>query len=341
MTDLRHGTIAVLTTAHAIFERTRVTVAPRLKSTVDKLPGGVRDIAGYHFGWCDEHGAPVAATPGKMLRPALTLLCAEAVGAHATQAIEPAVAVELVHNFSLLHDDVMDGDALRRSRPTVWSVFGVPMAILAGDALVVLAMEVLADSPSSAGKLSVAMRELIEGQFLDLSFERHTTAGLDDCLAMAGGKTAALLRCASELGAAHGGGSPSAVNALGRFGWHLGLAFQLVDDLLGIWGDPAVTGKPALSDLLAGKKTLPVAAALAAGGRGAERLVELASAPRETRDVVAMAALIERLGGRSWAHSVAEAQVNTALSCLDETGVAPAARTDLLALATLVTERDR
>ncbi|MET8157532.1 family 2 encapsulin nanocompartment cargo protein polyprenyl transferase [Sphaerisporangium sp. NPDC005289] len=245
----------------------RELTGPPLRSAVESLPPSMRRIAAYHFGWLDEQGRPASGNAGKAVRPALVLLAAEAAGGSAASAVPAAVAVELVHNFSLLHDDVMDGDATRRHRPTAWSVFGVSGAILAGDALLTLAFEVLqagggpvADEATRI--LGAAVLDLVEGQSADTSFETRDEVTLAECVSMAEGKTAALLAASCALGALSGDGGREVIEALRAFGSRLGLAFQMVDDLLGIWGDPSVTGKPVFSDLRNRKKSLPVVAAL-------------------------------------------------------------------------------
>ena len=191
------------------------------------------------------------------------MLSAEAVGAPETVGLPGAVAVELIHNFSLLHDDVLDGDLERRHRPTVWAVWGMPTAILAGDTLLALAHEIVleADGPGNAAAchlLAQVTRELTRGQTQDLAFEKRDDVTLDECLDMAGGKTGSLLAAAASIGAILAGADETKVAALKTFGAQFGLAFQLVDDVLGIWGDPAVTGKSVHSDLQSRKKSLPV-----------------------------------------------------------------------------------
>ncbi|MFC4531206.1 polyprenyl synthetase family protein [Sphaerisporangium dianthi] len=248
----------------------RELTGPPLRAAVETLPASMRRIAAYHFGWQDESGRPASGNAGKAVRPALVLLAAEAAGGSAAAAVPAAVAVELVHNFSLLHDDVMDGDATRRHRPTAWSVFGVSGAILAGDALLTLAFEVLRSgghpaADEAARVLGAAVLDLVEGQSADTSFETRDEVGLAECVSMAEGKTAALLAASCALGALSGDGGPEVIESLRAFGSRLGLAFQMVDDLLGIWGDPAVTGKPVFSDLRSRKKSLPVVAALTSG----------------------------------------------------------------------------
>jgi geranylgeranyl diphosphate synthase type I len=243
--------------------------------------------------------------------------------------------VELVHNFTLVHDDVIDGDSVRRHRPAVWSVFGAPMAILVGDALLVKAFETLANTPAAIGHFGRSLLEVVQGQGLDMAFEHTTDVSLDECLAMAGGKTAALIRCAAELGAGHGGGSPAQVAALGEFGWHLGLAFQLRDDLLGIWGNPARTGKPALSDLRARKRSLPVVAALASQGEAAQQLAELyrRTEPLSDPDLLVAASLVDEAGGRRWAEAEVGRQVEAALTRLAQAEPAPLPAARLRAVA--------
>jgi geranylgeranyl diphosphate synthase type I len=275
------------------------------------------------------------------------LLCAEAVRGTASSAVGAGVAVELVHNFSLLHDDVMDQDRTRRHRPTAWAIFGVPAAILAGDVLLASASDVLAaEYPGEAAelirRLTGAVVRLIDGQTADVAFERRTDVGLAECLAMAAGKTGALLGCACELGALVGGATAGRAERLRQFGEHLGLAFQLVDDLLGIWGDPAVTGKPVMADLRTRKKSLPVVAALTAGTDPGDRLARLyhRAEPLTDADLRTAAALVEQAGGRRWARTRSQDELEAALVCLRAADPEPAAAARLTALAELLSHRD-
>lgn len=310
--------------ARAVLKARRAVFEPFLREAVATLPDLVRGIAGYHLGWLDENGDPVAANSGKAIRPAMVLLASEAVGGSAEVALPAAAAVELAHNFSLIHDDVIDGDETRRHRPTAWSVFGVGAATLAGDALLGLAYDVLATSghhaaPAAATMLSAAVIGLSEGQIQDLSFERRTDVDLSECLGMVERKTALLMSCASAAGAVFGGGRPAQVERLRSAGHHLGLAFQLVDDLLGIWGDPAVTGKPVYSDLQNRKKTLPVVAALTSGTPPGCELAKLYACDKKLSDgaLVRAAELIERAGARDWSEAQLQVFVSLALRDLD------------------------
>jgi geranylgeranyl diphosphate synthase type I len=334
--------------AATLLARTRRLVEPALRSAVSTLPDAMRRIAAYHFGWQDADGAPAHTDSGKALRPALVLASARALGAAGPPALRAAAAVELAHNFTLLHDDVIDRDPTRRHRPTVWTVFGTTAAILAGDALHALALRVLAEDlnpagPRAAARLSSCVIELCEGQHADCAFETRALVGLDECVQMAQAKTGALLGTACALGALYAGADESTVAAMDAFGREVGLAFQLVDDLIGIWGDPAVTGKPAGSDLAARKQTLPVAAALASGTPAATELAELYGlhGPLTPEQVRAAAAAGAPARGPPGAPQHAADHMSAAIDLLAFAAPDLEAAGDLLTLVELVTRRDR
>ena len=229
------------------------------------------------MGWTDPGGNPVSSPGGKGIRPTLAILSAEAAWADAEIGVPGAVAVELVHNFSLIHDDIIDTDTERHHRPTVWSVYGIGPAIVAGDALQILAHQVLLETPFGRGAaasaaLADATAAMIAGQADDIAFESRRDVTVEQCMGMSAAKTGALLGCAASMGAILAGAPGATVGALRDYGRYLGLAFQAVDDLLGIWGDPAQTGKPAGSDLRQRKKSMPVVSALAAGGPESDEL---------------------------------------------------------------------
>ena len=328
----------------------RDIVGPALREAVARLDDDTARVLSYHLGWCDADGAPAPAGGGKSVRPALTLLAAEAVGGPREEAVPGAVAVELVHNFSLVHDDLMDRDASRRHRPTVWAVWGDATAVLAGDAMLSLAHEVLLDcgSPHTVAAsrvLAVATRELIRGQMQDVAFEQRDDVTLDQCLAMADGKTGALLDAAAGVGALMGGGAPDVVDAMSTYGRNVGMAFQLVDDLLGIWGSPEVTGKPVYSDLRSCKKSLPITWAVQNGGSAGRELAHWLSAsygpqgPSEAQ-LCEAAALVERGGGREWAAKEAGRRARLAEEALAHPGVAVSSRDELVGLARFIVERE-
>lgn len=348
------STAAAAVDVTALLERGRTLATPVLRAAVDRLAPPMDTVAAYHFGWIDAAGNPAAGDGGKAVRPALAVLSAEVTGAAPEVGVPGAVAVELVHNFSLLHDDLMDGDEQRRHRDTVWKVHGPAQAILVGDALFALGNEVLlelgtVEAGRATRRLTTATRALIDGQAQDISYEHRDRVSVEECLEMEGNKTGALLACASSIGAVLGGADDRTADALERYGYHLGLAFQAVDDLLGIWGDPESTGKQTWSDLRQRKKSLPVVAALAAGGPASERLGEILAADAKSSDFAAFseeefaarAALIEEAGGREWTADEARRQHTVAIEALHAVDMSDRVRDAFTALADFVVVRKR
>jgi geranylgeranyl diphosphate synthase type I len=322
----------------------RDVVGPAIEAAIARLTPAVNAVAAYHFGFADAAGNPIRSGSGKALRPALALLSARAAGAPPERGVTAAVAVELVHNWSLLHDDIMDTE--RRHRPTAWTVFGVGPAILAGDALLALAQDLLLEDDTLKGAwasrcLSAAVLRLVDGQGEDLAFEKRDDVTLAECLDMAGNKTAALMACACSIGAVHLGAPPTLAMALAGFGAHVGLAFQLTDDLLGIWGAPEVTGKPVRADLRARKKSLPVVAALNSGRPEAAELRALLTSPEALTegDLVRAADLIVAAGGKDWAETEADTQLAKANESLASIDLAADVRAELTAIAEFITAR--
>ncbi|MGW5846740.1 family 2 encapsulin nanocompartment cargo protein polyprenyl transferase [Streptomyces sp. NPDC055254] len=335
--------------ATALLERTRETVNPEIRRAVESLPGSMRRVAMYHFGWEHADGTPAAGNAGKAVRPALVLAAAQALlgpGRTADDAVRAAAAVELAHNFTLLHDDVIDNDVRRRGRATAWTVFGTPDAIITGDAMMALALRLLAEDPhpasaAASARLAACVIELCAGQQADCAFERREEVTLDECVSMATAKTGALLGCACALGALYAGAGPDEADAMDAFGREAGLAFQLIDDLIGIWGDPAHTGKPAGADLIARKKSLPVVAALTSGTAAGEELAELYAGPMTGDDVRRAADAVDRAGGRDWAQAHAADRMGRAVQQLSRAVPDLGAAGGLLALAEFVTRRTR
>jgi geranylgeranyl diphosphate synthase type I len=325
----------------------RQTVTPVLAKAIAALPNPTRTVLAYHFGWCDSDGTPTNGNAGKYLRAALVLTSAQAVGAATGTEVEYAAAVEMVHNFTLLHDDVMDQDTTRRGRPTAWTVFGTAHAILAGDALLSLAFRQICQLPDPVNRnrsqtdLAATLLELVAGQCADLAFETRTDVGLAECLDMAAGKTASLLATACGLGARAAGGTAGQVSALRRCGWHLGLSFQLVDDLLGIQGDPRSTGKPVGNDLRRGKKSLPVAAAIGSGTAAGRELATLYAGADGLSDaeVARATELVARAGGLDWTGGRAAHHRRRALEALADADPRPEAVAAFTAIARLVEQR--
>ena len=273
---------------------------------------GLYGMVRYHLGWTDPHTPPKDG--GKKLRSALCLLVAEAAGVEWRTALAAATAVDLVHNFSLIHDDIEDRSPLRRGRETVWARWGEAQAINAGDALLIVAYQALLDveprltpeiAVGATRRLSTACRELTEGQYLDLHWETAASSiSLEQYLAMIGRKTARLFQCAAELGAFCAGATTEIERGFAEFGYSLGLAFQVADDILGVWSPEIETGKTAALDVLTRKKALPATLALA-GPRtlARDRLAELYGLDKvlDEGQVSEAIELLEELGAREQA----------------------------------------
>lgn len=226
----------------------------------------------YHLGWATAEYQPADTPSGKRIRSAFCLMACELFAENFQPALSAAAAIELLHEFSLVHDDIEDGDRTRRHRPTLWTLVGQPQAINAGDGLFALAQLALFKSLEAgvaAERVLQAQKRLNEtalalciGQHLDMSFEKRDIVTPDEYIEMIGGKTAALLAFSGEAGALLGGADETDTRKFYELGEAMGLAFQMRDDMLGIWGDPAMTGKPVGADIRAKKKSLPVAYAL-------------------------------------------------------------------------------
>jgi geranylgeranyl diphosphate synthase type I len=300
----------------------------------------------YHLGWVDEELWAIEANSGKRLRPILCLLACEGCGGDALQALPAASAVELVHNFSLVHDDIQDVSRFRRGRRAVWDIWGTAHGINVGDALFVLARlslhrlgerAVPLDRQQAAMlALDQACLALCEGQYFDMTFEERLDVDLDQYLWMIRHKTAALLAASAQLGAIVATENTDRIDQYYRFGENLGLAFQIQDDILGAWGEPQVTGKSAATDIRDKKKTLPVVYALNHPDRAAARtLTELyaSEGPLDEGGIEAALALLDGLGARQYSEEMAESYYRQALHSLDQTGIKNAAQAHLRDLA--------
>ncbi len=252
-----------------------------------------------HVGLEDEGGRAIDGM-GKLLRPSLVLFVADELGALTSEALPAAVGLEFVHNFSLVHDDIQDQDRTRRGRPTVWARCGIPEAINAGDLLHAIATRVvLRAGGEAAAALAAAAVEMIEGQSLDLAFEKRS-ATVDEYLRMVDQKTGALLRCAFELGGIVAGADAGVRERLASLGRAVGRAFQIQDDLLGVWGNGDTIGKPRGSDVRRRKKSFPAAAAFSRAAAADRARLEAiyASEPVSEPDVRWVIETMERLGVR-------------------------------------------
>lgn len=298
--------------------------ATRSPAALDAFYGMMR----YALGWVDEQLRPATGAQGKRLRPLLCLLACDAAGGSWQTALPAAAALELLHNFTLVHDDIEDHDEVRHHWPTLWKLWGEPLAINVGDGMHVLAYLALRRlhasgvPPQRILEVVQLLHEtsliITEGQHLDLEFERRTSVEVDEYLDMIERKSAALLRCAAGLGARVAGAGEDTVAALEAYGRHLGLAFQTRDDLLGLWGREETTGKPWASDLRRGKKTLPVLHGLASARAADRELIAavIGGRARDENSVQAAVAALERAGARARADDVVAEHSAAALTAI-------------------------
>ena len=333
----------------AIMNRYGESIQSALRAGLSQDGSFLYDMLRYYMGWADESGAPASASAGKAVRPTLCLFGCEAVGGSATQAIPAAVALELIHNFSLVHDDIQDEDETRRGRKTLWAVWGRPKALVAGNALRVAADSALHGIPeteraiAAASLLSEAYLEMIEGQYLDISFEGRHDIGMNDYLRMISRKTGALLRCSLNIGAAVGTDDAATIAAFRECGRALGYVFQIRDDALGVWGDERVTGKPVGSDIRRKKNSYPVVYSMEnAEGADARLLSEIyAKAELGDADVSAVLGIMDRLGAREYAGDAAAEWADAALAALAAVELSPESRRDIEDFTHFLLVRDK
>jgi geranylgeranyl diphosphate synthase type I len=252
----------------SVFLRYRSNIDAEIRAVFADLHSPMYDMLRYHLGWINEDGKPFSNNGGKAVRSTLCMLSNEAIAGNCERALPAAAALELLHNFSLIHDDIQDNDRERRNRPTVWAIYGKPQAINAGTLMRVLAslaMMRLAQRNVTVEKQLKAIRildetclQLIEGQYLDLSYEDQSDVSISDYLRMIKLKTVALIGCSLELGAFLATEDESTIQRFRKCGEYLGFAFQIKDDLLGIWGNQDKIGKPVGSDIRQKKKTFPL-----------------------------------------------------------------------------------
>jgi geranylgeranyl diphosphate synthase type I len=276
----------------------------------------------YHMGW--ESKARGHENRGKRIRPLLVLLSCVAAGGNWVCALPAATAVELIHNFSLIHDDIEDRSPLRRGRLTVWKKWGIPQAINTGDAMYALAhLEAVRLAETTSPMIGLRAVEILQstclhltqGQYLDLLHETQSNVSIDDYWTMIEGKTAALMAVCPELGAMAAFNDEHHRELYRKFGWSLGMAYQVQDDILGIWGDAHLTGKSSQSDLVTGKITLPVLYGLLQRRKFASRWLQGSIGAEELPEVIS---ILENEGGKEFALSEGNSLINEALSALEE-----------------------
>jgi geranylgeranyl diphosphate synthase type I len=328
----------------------RKAVRVELRKAIDSCSSALGSMLRYHMGWEDEHGHPCNRESGKFIRPILCLLSCQAVGGDTSQAIPAGAAIELIHNFSLIHDDIEDASYERHHRPTVWKLWGRSQAINAGDATFSLAYLTLLGLKErginderiagSVKMLSQACLELCRGQYLDVEYEDRLDITVEDYLDMAAKKTAALFGASTSLGAYLGSQDSRLVDSFDLFGKEFGTAYQICDDILGIWGTEAV-GKSA-TDISQRKKTLPVVYGLQnSKGKAREKLAKVYSRKSiRGEDVVEVRRILDYLGARDYAESLAEQYRCRALTQLEATGLDMSDLKPLKELACVLLKRD-
>ncbi len=334
-----------------VSSRYRDAILAALHDVLDRRNLAHGALMRYHLGFEDAAGAPAEASAGKMLRPTLCLLCCEAVGGDLRSAIPAAAAIELVHNFTLIHDDIEDASDTRHGRPALWRVVGVPLAINAGDGMFVQGQRTLLrmqDAGVAPERVLLASRTLndacialCEGQHADIGFETRDRVTQAEYEAMVDGKTASLLGASMAIGAVAGGADDAAIAAFGACGRMLGRAFQIQDDVLGIWGEEAVTGKPVADDIRSRKRSFPIAWAFEhVRGGAASDLARIYGFDRISEDdVSAVVALLDEAGARDAATSEALRWAEAAIAALEPLHLDGERRSEIEALAAFFVHR--
>ena len=336
-----------------MFQRYRVNISRSLRDSLSQQHSDVYDMLRYYMGWVDENGRPHEAMEGKALRPTLCLFACEAVGGALEMAMPSAVALEFIHNFSLIHDDIQDRDEIRHNRKTLWAVWGDPKALVAGNVLRVVADECLHqlldsgldyDRALAAGTLlTEAYLEMIEGQYLDLQFEGRHDISMSDYLNMISRKTGALIRCSLNLGAVVGAQEQGVGDAFKESGRAMGYVFQIIDDVLGVWGNEETTGKPVGADIRRKKNSYPVVYTMGkANDKDRKMLNEIYEKDElDDSDVDSVLAVMDRLDVKNQARQEAEKYANVALESLAPVELSREARQEVEDLAHFLLVRDR
>jgi geranylgeranyl diphosphate synthase, type I len=330
----------------------REAVEAELREIIKENPSALNNLIRYHMGWQDENGQPHKRKGGKFIRSTLSLLGCQSVGGEVSQALPAAAALELIHNFSLIHDDIEDASYERHQQPTVWKLWGQSQAMNAGDAtftLAYLALLRLREQGIAYEKIMHCIRviteacvDLCEGQYLDIEFERQLDVPVDDYLHMIRKKTAALMATSVYLGAYLGTEDKKLLNSLYRFGEQLGMAYQIRDDILGIWGKKENTGKRIAEDILQRKKTLPVIYGLKHSRvEEVKKLKNLYSQEHIQHDDVAeIVEILDRLGARDYAQRLSEQYHEQASAQLEATALDHGRLALLRQAASFFLERD-
>jgi len=322
--------------------RYRELLDDSLRLSVPNCGNSVYKLLEYAMGWIDEDGRPVSKSKGKALRPTLCLLSSVASGGTIQSALPAAVALELIHNFSLIHDDIQDKDKIRHHRRTVWAVWGNSKALVAGDVLKIIADRSLTDVKDKGlnsiisnrinGLLTEAYLEMIEGQYLDLDYERRTDVGISNYLDMVSRKTGALIRSSMNIGALLGSEDDSVADTFRKCGSAVGYLFQVRDDILGIWGQETLTGKPVGSDIRRRKNTFPVVYTISKiGGSDKRELLHIYQKDNiDDNDVQSVLEIMDKVDTRSYAQDFAQSCRDDAVKLLSSVNLVTKPHKDLV-----------
>lgn len=342
-----------LTSLPSVFERYRSQIDITLRSALDDNNSPAYQILKYALGWVDKSGSRIQTQQGKRLRPTLCLLACEATGGTPGQALPAAAALEFIHDFSLIHDEIQDRDETRHHRPTIWTIWGDAKALVAGNILRLVADIAIWDLPDTkntrnpnlnlAIRLTEAYLEMIEGQYLDLYYEGRHDIAVENYMEMISRKTGALIRCSLVAGALIGTQKPEILQAFDVSGRAFGMVFQIRDDYLGIWGQESATGKPVGADIRRKKNAFPFVYAMSkASKKDKNDLLSIYEMPEvgET-DVKTALALIEKQGAKEESQDLAKYYTDKALMALTDIKLKPRAKRDIEELAHFLLVRDR
>lgn len=338
----------------ALQHRYRDEVQAALHSAMACSDSGFFSLLRYHLGWEEADGKPANVATGKGLRPILCLTACEVAGGNWQDALPAAAALELVHNFSLIHDDIQDRDTRRWGRPTLWTVHGEAKAIAAGNAMRVIADHTLmtlvrSGMPTAlvsdvAFELTGRYLEMIEGQYMDMSFEALDDVTVEQYLDMVGRKTGALIESAMYMGALVATSDREQASGFGACGRQLGLAFQIRDDYLGIWGDPAATGKAVGADIRRKKKSMPMVHLFEHAADTDRAWLDKAYAQDGEiggEDVEQILELLDQLETPTHVQAAAVAEANGAMETVDSLGLTGSARETVQAMAEFFVTREK
>ena len=331
-----------------ILSRYRTAVSEYLRANTLPASWLSGKMVSYHMGWTDKAGRPHVVKTGKLVRPGLCLWACAAAGGKTSAALPVAAAIEWFHNFTLAHDDIQDGDRTRHGRETIWSLWGVPQAINAGDAMQTLAFLSIAKNCANApgavqaiAAISSAGLDVIEGQCLDLELEGRIDTTLRTYLRMVAAKTGALLGASLEAGAHMGGANATQAAHFRRAGRLLGTAFQIRDDWLGMYGDPELTGKSSNGDAGRYKMTFPVVAGLQAMSTLQRRRLREIFRARHEDPEPKLRALLDEVSGDAITRNAAERYAAKSVQVIVRSGLSKDAVDEFEEVAYYVATRSR